>query len=108
MGRERVLRMYPCYEFSVDYEGFSYLVIFGKHINGWFISLPRNNVSCEAADPLDVTYNLQNLVGKGNLDGDLALFVANMIKELWYHEKLGGRKEYEEEWKLQESESKIL
>lgn len=102
MGKESVLRMYPCYEFPLDYDGFSYLVIFGKHINGWFISMPRNNVSCEAADPLNVDYNRSNLVEKGKLDGDFALFIAEMIKELWFHEKLSGRKELEEIWKSQE------
>ena len=108
MGRENVLRMYPCYEFPLDYEGFSYLVIFGKHVNGWFISLPKNNVSCEAADPLDVAYNRSSLVEQGKLEGDFALLIAEMIKELWDREKLSGRKEYEEQWKLQESELKIL
>ena len=102
MGKESLLRMYPCYEFPVDYDGFSYLVIFGRHINGWFISLPRNNVSCEAASPLDITYNRANLIEKGNIDGDFALLVAKMIEELWKREKLGGRKEYEEIWKSQE------
>ena len=108
MGRENLLRMYPCYEFPLDYEGFSYLVIFGKHKNGWFISLPKNNLSCEAADPMSVAYNRSKLIEKGTIDGDFALLVAEMIKELWFVEKLGGRKEYEEQWKLQESELKIL
>lgn len=102
MGWERFLSMYPCYEFSVDYQGFSYLVIFGKHVNGWFISLPRINVSCESADPLNVDYNRSNLVEKSKLDGDFALFIAEKIKDLWYREKLGGRKENEELWKSQE------
>ncbi len=104
MGRERLLSMYPCYEFPVDYDGFSYLVIFGKHKKGWFISLPRNNVSCEAADPLDVAYNRSNLIENGNLDEGFAFLVAEMIKELWYREKLGLRKENEELWKSEESE----
>ena len=102
MGKESLLRMYPCYEFPVDYDGFSYLVIFGKHINGWFICLPRNNVSCEAADPMDVTYNRSNLIEKGKLDGDFALLIAEMIKDCWFYEKLSGRKENEEIWKSQE------
>lgn len=104
MGRERLLRMYPCYEFPVDYDGFSYLVIFGKHVNGWFISLPRNNVSCEAADPLNVAYNRSNLIENGKLDEGFAFLVAEMIKELWHREKLGSRKENEELWKSEESE----
>lgn len=108
MGKENLLRMYPRYEFPLDYEGFSYLVIFGKHINGWFICLPRNNVSCEAADPLDIPYNQSKLIENGKLDEDFALLVANMIKELWYREKLGSRKEYEEIWKSEELELKIL
>ena len=108
MGRENLLRMYPCYEFPVDYEGFSYLVIFGKHLDGWFICIPKDNFSCYAADPLDATANRQNLIEQCKLDGDFALLVANMIKELWYHEKLGGRKEYEEQWKSEELELKIL
>lgn len=104
MAKKSLLRMYPCYEFPMEYEGFSYLVIFGKHINGWFISLPMQNISCEASNPLDATCNRSNLIEKGKLDGGFAYLVAELIKELWYREKLGSRKENEELWKSEESE----
>lgn len=46
-------------EFSVDYDGNNYLVIYGRHINGWFIAVPNWRVSSEAGEPEAVFYNTE-------------------------------------------------
>ena len=54
-------------EFSVAINGLSYLVIFGRHVNGGFCALPRNGVSCElsAYDEFgDIGYNTECINGK--------------------------------------------
>lgn len=54
-------------EFSVAINGLSYLVIFGKHVNGGFCALPREGVSCELSaydDFGDIGYNTESINGK--------------------------------------------
>ena len=54
-------------EFSVAINGLSYLVIFGRHVNGGFCALPRNGVSCELSahdDFGDIGYNTESINGK--------------------------------------------
>lgn len=48
-------------EISVDWHGNNYLIIYGKHINGWFIAIPNWGVATEAGDPSDVFYNMEKL-----------------------------------------------
>lgn len=49
------------HEINVEFAGYSFLIIFGKHINGWFIAIPNWGISCEAAHPRDVFYNTERL-----------------------------------------------
>lgn len=49
------------HEFSMDYNGFNYLVIYGHHINGGFIAVPNWQICTEAAAPEDVFYNTESL-----------------------------------------------
>lgn len=56
-------------EISVDINGVSYLVIYGKHINNWFISILNRNVCTEVGCPEDFAYNVEKLVHVlGNYD----------------------------------------
>ena len=64
----KIERVYPVVdavnEISVAIDGFSYLVIFGKHINGGFCALPQEGISCElsAHDNFgDIGYNTASL-----------------------------------------------
>lgn len=64
----KIERVYPVVdavnEISVAIDGFSYLVIFGKHINGGFCALPQEGISCElsAHDGFgDIGYNTASL-----------------------------------------------
>lgn len=54
------------FEHDIAFDGFSYLVIFGKHINGGFIAIPNWNICCEAsALPDNAAYNTEKLVRAG-------------------------------------------
>ena len=37
--------------------GFSYLVIYGRHVNGYFCAIPNLSIACEMTNPEDVLYN---------------------------------------------------
>lgn len=69
------------FERSLDIKGFSYLVIFGHHINGGFLALPGWNIACEATDrPGNVHYNVQKLTSAG-LPAGVAWEIANVTEE---------------------------
>lgn len=71
-------------EVSIDCDDYNFLVIYGKHINGWFIAIPNWGVCVEASDPTDVFYNTEQLGRKlGVLGQDRAPALAKAIKEHW-------------------------
>lgn len=77
------------YEISVDYNGWNFLMIFGEHINGWFIALPNHGVCCEAASPRDTFYNSERLTGafKGTALEEMdAGPLAEMIRDYYLAE----------------------
>lgn len=49
------------YEISLNVCDYNFLVIYGHHINGWFISILNWNVCTEASNPNDVYYNASKL-----------------------------------------------
>jgi hypothetical protein len=53
------------FEASIAVEGVTYLIIYGKHINGYFCSLPGRKWGCEMADPEEVAYNRDKLMDCG-------------------------------------------
>lgn len=72
------------HEFSVDCGGFNFLIIYGKHINGWFIAIPNWNVCVEACEPTDYFYNAEKLAGSGQIDiPEAPDALAKAIKEHW-------------------------
>lgn len=44
-------------EMNIDVEGYSFLCIFGEHINGGFLAIPNWNVCVELGDENDFAYN---------------------------------------------------
>lgn len=51
-------------EISVAVNGFSYLVIYGSHINGGFCAIPNREVSCELSSLDDfnsIDYNAERI-----------------------------------------------
>lgn len=69
-------------EFSVDCGGFNYLVIYGQHINGGFIAIPRRGVCVEASSPTNTVYNAQKLCEQLN-NPELSKTLAEAVKEHW-------------------------
>lgn len=49
------------FEASIDTCGSNYLVIYGKHANGYFCAIPNWAVCCEMAEPSDFLYNREKL-----------------------------------------------
>ena len=67
-------------EISVDWNGYNFLVIYGKHVNGWFIAIPNWEISVESAFPGDLFYNTEKISKVISIDG-AAGALAMAIKE---------------------------
>lgn len=70
------------HEISVDWNGYNFLVIYGKHINGWFIAIPNWNVCVESSDPEDDFYNSEKLAQALDM-ANAGVELAKAIKEHW-------------------------
>ena len=84
------------HEISVDIGGFNYLVIYGQHINGWFISILNRNVCIEAAQPEDIVYNAERLnyvLGNMLAKFDVAYALAEAIYRHWVSHQEGKCKD---------------
>lgn len=68
------------FEISMSYNGFSYLVIYGKHINGYFCCIPDWKYGCEMAEPNDIYYNSMKLIECG-AEPDEAKAIATAIRD---------------------------
>lgn len=69
------------FEHSLSFNGYSYLVIFGRHINGGFIAIPNWNICTEASRFIgDVWENTQRLKKQG-LSQETAEAIAKYIDE---------------------------
>ena len=76
---EREFKANVLFEFSVAIDGWTYLVIYGKHINGYFCALPSWSMGCEMSSPDAVDYNTKKLISCGMAD-NVAPALANAIK----------------------------
>lgn len=52
-------------EISVDANGYNFLVLYGKHINGGWCAIPNHGVACEMGDANDTFYNAEALIHCG-------------------------------------------
>lgn len=62
-----------------------FLIIYGKHINGWFIAIPNWGIFTEAVNPQDVFGNMEKLsrnIKIRNIKGASEL-IAKAVKEHW-------------------------
>lgn len=69
------------FEATIDTCGSCYLVIYGRHINGYFCAIPNFGISCEMAEPSDTFYNTERLIGVG-IGERSARELAKAIKEI--------------------------
>lgn len=69
------------YEVTLEIEGWSYHLIFGRQINGWFICVPNWNIGAELGHPTDTYWNNTSLnsagAGKRN-----AYYISAALSEL--------------------------
>lgn len=70
------------HEISIDHNGFNYLVIYGRHINGGFIAVPNWGISSEAGSPEDIFYNTEKLSERFD-DPETAKAIAEAVCEHW-------------------------
>ena len=68
-------------ENNIEVGGSSYLVIYGKHINGYFCAIPNWNISCEMSSHLSVGYNAEKLEACG-IDSEAAVAIVKAIREI--------------------------
>lgn len=66
-------------EISIDTNGYNFLIIFGKHINGYYIAIPNHNICVEAACGDDTFYNEEKLI-QGGVDEKSAEVIAKVIR----------------------------
>lgn len=86
MKTERKIREHEIsdiYEISVDWNGWNFLVIYGKHKNGWFIAIPNWNVCTEAGEPKDENYNAAKISQTNMLLDAAPMYLAQAIAEHW-------------------------
>lgn len=69
------------YEADLSLNGNSYHVIFGRHINGWFLCIPNHQIGVELAHPSDRFWNQESLVHAG-ISVKEAKAIAGALKEL--------------------------
>lgn len=68
------------FEYQIEADGYSYLVIYGRHINGGFIAIPNHNVSVEAStNENSRDYNAGKLISVG-LSEQTAGQIADIIE----------------------------
>lgn len=70
------------HEFSVDWNGFNFLIIYGQHKNGWFIAIPNWNKCTEAGGPSDAAYNATK-IAQTHIHDIAPMYLAQAIKEHW-------------------------
>ncbi len=62
---ETIFEAKAMFEFNVAIGGWTYLVIYGKHINGGFCCVPNWKWGCEMSNPNEVAYNRDKLIECG-------------------------------------------
>lgn len=70
------------HEFSLDLNDFSFLIIYGHHINGWFIAIPNWNICTEAGEPTSVEYNASK-IAQTPIYETAPMYLAQAIRDHW-------------------------
>lgn len=84
IGKAEIRQSYDTtetHEASIDWNGNNYLVIYGRHINGWYIAIPNWQISTEAGIPTDTFYNTERLSAVMGKRAGKA--IAEAVREHW-------------------------
>lgn len=65
---------------TVEYNRYSYSVIFGKYVNGGFCSIPNFGVGCELSNFNDIFWNTESLY-RALENKRVAKIIANAIAD---------------------------
>lgn len=79
---KHVYEVSQTHEISVDWNGYNFLIIYGKHINGWYIAIPNWEACTEAGEPQDVFYNIEKLSRVIKIK-NAPEAIAKAVKEHW-------------------------
>lgn len=82
-------------EMIIDIDGYSFLCIFGEHINGGFLAIPNWNICTKLGDANDISYNSALIYNElAEIEpfktpikdevGEIAYVIAEHIKILGY------------------------
>lgn len=80
-----VYRVKAITEISVDSNGWNFLVIYGRHINGGFIAIPNHGICVEASSEGDTFFNEERLLAAGIGEqeaADIAAAIAAIVPEI--------------------------
>lgn len=71
----------PPYEADFEIDGFSYHLIFGPQINGWFLCVPNWNIGAELAHPSDTFWNFESISRSGTKKST-AHYISEALSEI--------------------------
>ena len=91
---ENIFNASVIFEASIAVRDYSYLIIYGKHINGYYCCVPGWNWGCEMADPDSVAYNIDKLVACGATN-EVAQALAEAINTITKNLNLKGESSME-------------
>lgn len=80
--------------FTLEYNGYSYLMIYGKYINGWYLCIPSKNLSFDLASPRDNAWNMESLCKV--LDEEFATVILQAIHLMHSVRKIAATMELSE------------
>lgn len=77
------------FEYSIDVLGFSYTFIYGHHVNGGFLCVPRWKWGCELSNfPNSLSYNIEKITACGapiEVAEEIALHIENFEQNRYRH-----------------------
>ena len=69
------------YEVKLNLNGYSYHLIFGRQINGWFLCIPNHRIGVELAHPSDRFWN-QGSLEEAGMETNEASMIACVLREI--------------------------
>lgn len=87
MGKEKIDILYgewieEIHNFRIGWDGWRFLVIYGKGPDGWFASIPNRETCIEIAEPDNIRYNSEKLESRIGIEG-IGEILAKSIKKNW-------------------------
>lgn len=75
-------RINNVHEFNMEWNGFSFPVIYGKRQRGWFVAVPEWKVCAECDEPSNVGYN-STKIARTAIHDSAPMYLAQAIAEHW-------------------------